>query len=385
MACAFENMYNNRHHTRRYTDDGVGQESDFTPFHGRWGPIFGMPAFIEHIMMEPSQTGRCGRSRRPCKRFGRHPYTDSENDAEKKQSGAKDKKVMKIVTSDWEESVDMTGFTEDDINVRRLGSRLVIQAVQEGGHHDSSWGYSKRELVRSLELPDNLMLSSLKTELTNVGQLKITGKKVERKLVDNMKSQEASSSESALQEKQASEDINQKMIHEENITEQRNSHPASNIVDRNIESNPHNSEHQVMEMSDQEEDKTAQDAIEEKPNPEPNPECCVVAKVKTSNNDCDCPIFDEKVKVTGFRPDDVSVKMVDNTVLVVADSKQESDGVILHRHLEKSFVMPHGVNPDSLHSILSPEGILTISTAKKDQQLDKDMVMSIEMKENIQK
>ncbi len=77
--------------------------------------------------------------------------------------------------------------------------------------------------------------------------------------------------------------------------------------------------------------------------------------------------------------------MVDNTVLVVTDSKHEGDGVILHRHLEKSFVMPHGVNPDSLYSVLSPEGILTISSAKKDHQLDKDMVVSIEMKENQQK
>jgi len=368
MACAFENMCSPRQQAWRHRNDDEESDRFFIPFHSRWGSIMALPAFLENALQEPSQTGKCGRSRRQCQRQKQHPYADKTKNSENTQND-EEEKVMKMTVDDWEESVDMTGFTEDDISVRRFGRRLMIRAVQEGGDHGSSWGYSRRELVRSLELPDNLILRSLRTELTDDGQLKVTGKKIERKTTGEI-GNHASPSD------QASEETNHGTINDSQNMDDENGQESNS--DKNKENNIDKSEDVAMETSGHNEDQPAEKSDEkENGSVSNNSESCEVTTPKIDITD---HIFEESIKVSGFKPEDVSVKVVDNTVLVVADSKEENDGVFVHKHLEKSYSLPQGVSPDSLHSVLTKEGILTISNDKKEQHLGNDIVMSLEGK-----
>lgn len=69
------------------------------------------------------------------------------------------------------------------------------------------------------------------------------------------------------------------------------------------------------------------------------------------------------VNVENFRPEELVVKTIDNTVKV--DAKHEDKTVDGHsystRSFSQSFTLPRGVNPDLISSALSKEGVLTIS------------------------
>jgi len=378
MACAFENMCSPRQQAWRHRNDDEESDRFFIPFHSRWGSIMALPAFLENALQEPSQTGKCGRSRRQCQRQKQHPYADKTKNSENTQND-EEEKVMKMTVDDWEESVDMTGFTEDDISVRRFGRRLMIRAVQEGGDHGSSWGYSRRELVRSLELPDNLILRSLRTELTDDSQLKVTGVKMEIKVVDDVKPQEASSSGSALQEKQASEEDIHVMKGGETNNEKENMQVGSD-TDNNEKGRREKSNHEVMDISDHDTTNQTSEKVGENDSESNNFESSGVDEVNTPNDDRTISTFEQNIKVAGFKPEEVRVCVVDNTVLVVADSKEESDGVFVHKHLEKSYTLPCDVNPDSLHSFFTEEESLVISSDRN--KLGKHVQMSVEVRDD---
>jgi len=69
------------------------------------------------------------------------------------------------------------------------------------------------------------------------------------------------------------------------------------------------------------------------------------------------------VNVENFLPEELVVKTIDNTVKVDAKHEEKTgDGHSYStRSFSQSFTLPRGVNPDSISSALSKEGVLTIS------------------------
>lgn len=69
------------------------------------------------------------------------------------------------------------------------------------------------------------------------------------------------------------------------------------------------------------------------------------------------------VNVENYKPEELVIKTIDNTVHVEATHQEKtSDGRSYStKSFNQSFTLPRGVNPDLVSSALSKEGVLTIS------------------------
>jgi len=69
------------------------------------------------------------------------------------------------------------------------------------------------------------------------------------------------------------------------------------------------------------------------------------------------------INVAQYRPEELVVKTASNTIHVTASHQEKGlDGRKLStKSFSQSFSLPHGVNPDSVTSVLSRNGVLTIS------------------------
>ena len=69
------------------------------------------------------------------------------------------------------------------------------------------------------------------------------------------------------------------------------------------------------------------------------------------------------MNVEKYKPEELFIKTVDNTVIVEAKHEEKtSDGRSCStQSFSQSFTLPAGVDPDSVKSGLSKQGVLTIS------------------------
>lgn len=69
--------------------------------------------------------------------------------------------------------------------------------------------------------------------------------------------------------------------------------------------------------------------------------------------------------VQQFTPEEVSVKMVGNQIVIEGkhEEKQDEHGYI-SRHFIRKYMLPEGHNPEEVSSSLSSDGVLTISAPR---------------------
>merc|ERR1712046_108428 len=69
------------------------------------------------------------------------------------------------------------------------------------------------------------------------------------------------------------------------------------------------------------------------------------------------------VNVQNYKPEELVIKTIDNTVVVEAKHEEKtSDGrSYATQSFNQSFTLPRGVNPESVSSSLAKDGVLTIS------------------------
>lgn len=82
-----------------------------------------------------------------------------------------------------------------------------------------------------------------------------------------------------------------------------------------------------------------------------------------SRVDCDDDTYKIMVDVHQFRPEDLVIKTVDDAVIVEANNEEKTvDGRSYStKSFSQSFSLPRGLDPGTVTSALSQEGILTIS------------------------
>ncbi|CAG9768143.1 unnamed protein product [Ceutorhynchus assimilis] len=78
--------------------------------------------------------------------------------------------------------------------------------------------------------------------------------------------------------------------------------------------------------------------------------------------------FQANVDVQQFRPEEISVKMIDDhTVKVEAKHEEQPDGHgLISRHFVRRYLLPKECDSSKLRSQLSSDGILVISAPKKE-------------------
>ncbi|XP_027195163.2 protein lethal(2)essential for life-like [Dermatophagoides pteronyssinus] len=79
------------------------------------------------------------------------------------------------------------------------------------------------------------------------------------------------------------------------------------------------------------------------------------------------------VDVSHFNPDEISVKMVDNAVIVTGKHEDKADNYgYVSRQFSRKYLLPADVEPESVTSTLSADGILSIQAPRKPLQITDD-------------
>uniref|UniRef100_A0A914D743 SHSP domain-containing protein n=1 Tax=Acrobeloides nanus TaxID=290746 RepID=A0A914D743_9BILA len=64
--------------------------------------------------------------------------------------------------------------------------------------------------------------------------------------------------------------------------------------------------------------------------------------------------------VAQYKPEEVTVKTVDNRLLVHAKHEEKAPSRTVYREYNQEFMLPRGTNPEHISSTLSTDGILTV-------------------------
>ncbi|GLV39905.1 lethal (2) essential for life [Carabus blaptoides fortunei] len=94
---------------------------------------------------------------------------------------------------------------------------------------------------------------------------------------------------------------------------------------------------------------------------------------------CDKDKFQVNLDVQQFTPEEITVKVVDNTVVVEGkhEEKQDEHGFIA-RNFVRKYVLPEGHDIKAVASTLSSDGILTITAPKCDPAKTEERVIAIQ-------
>ncbi|TMW54389.1 hypothetical protein DOY81_000568 [Sarcophaga bullata] len=79
-----------------------------------------------------------------------------------------------------------------------------------------------------------------------------------------------------------------------------------------------------------------------------------------SNEDGDNKVLKLRFDVSQYAPEEIVVKTVDQKLLVHAKHEEKSDTKSVYREYNREFLLPKGVNPESIRSSLSKDGVLTV-------------------------
>ncbi|XP_029643927.2 alpha-crystallin A chain-like [Octopus sinensis] len=95
-------------------------------------------------------------------------------------------------------------------------------------------------------------------------------------------------------------------------------------------------------------------------------------------------VFEVKLDVENYEPEDLCVKVQDEHLIVSGkhESKREDLGCVA-RQFTRQFLMPEDIDPDTLTSSLSPEGILTINGLIKRTSTDCGSSINIDHLNNV--
>ncbi|CAG2119743.1 unnamed protein product, partial [Medioppia subpectinata] len=80
--------------------------------------------------------------------------------------------------------------------------------------------------------------------------------------------------------------------------------------------------------------------------------------------------FQVMVDVSHFTPEELMVKTVDNTIVVTAKHEDRADDFgFISRQFSRKYLLPVDIDPLTVTSSLSPEGILTLQAPRKQPEL----------------
>ncbi|CRL04120.1 CLUMA_CG017232, isoform A [Clunio marinus] len=76
--------------------------------------------------------------------------------------------------------------------------------------------------------------------------------------------------------------------------------------------------------------------------------------------DGDNKVLKLRFDVSQYTPEEIVVKTVDNKLMVHAKHEEKTDTKSVYREYNREFLLPKNVNPESIRSSLSKDGVLTV-------------------------
>ena len=85
------------------------------------------------------------------------------------------KTVERKSQNEFNLNLDLNGFDSNDIKVKTIGQKLIVDAEkEENTEKDGFKTYSRKQFHKSIVLPDNVKPDDVKSSLTNKGLLRIS-------------------------------------------------------------------------------------------------------------------------------------------------------------------------------------------------------------------
>lgn len=76
--------------------------------------------------------------------------------------------------------------------------------------------------------------------------------------------------------------------------------------------------------------------------------------------------FDVKINVEQFKPEEITVKTVDNSIVVEAKHEKKNESGLISRQITRRIELPQGFKSEQVVSNLSSDGVLTIKCPKSE-------------------
>lgn len=76
--------------------------------------------------------------------------------------------------------------------------------------------------------------------------------------------------------------------------------------------------------------------------------------------------FDVKINAEQFKPEEITVRTIDNSIVVEAKHEQKNESGFISRQITRRFELPKGFKSEQVVSNLSSDGVLTIKCPKSE-------------------
>jgi len=94
-----------------------------------------------------------------------------------------------------------------------------------------------------------------------------------------------------------------------------------------------------------------------------------LSRAQSNVSDINSPLIQEdgdnkvlklRFDVSQYTPEEIVVKTVDNKLMVHAKHEEKTDTKSVYREYNREFLLPKNVNPETIRSSLSKDGVLTV-------------------------
>lgn len=114
-----------------------------------------------------------------------------------------------------------------------------------------------------------------------------------------------------------------------------------------------------------------------RPKKQPTQQASGVSEVANTEKE-----FRVSLDVSHFRPEELSIKTIDNKVIIHGKHEEQQDEHgFIEREFRRTYILPNDVDPDAVKSSLSGDGILAIAAPKIVEKKKEERVIPIERME----
>ncbi|XP_055296575.1 heat shock protein 23-like [Sitodiplosis mosellana] len=89
--------------------------------------------------------------------------------------------------------------------------------------------------------------------------------------------------------------------------------------------------------------------------------------------------FEVRLNVENFRPEEITIKTVDDSVIIEAKNERKNDNELVSSHCRRRYELPSGFRPEEITATMSSDGVLTVKCPRA--SIDKNNVRQIEVKQ----
>jgi len=276
----------------------------------------------------------------------------SQSDEAKRSEGLPQPKVS-YDDDKFQISLDVTSYRPEDLDVKVEGNSIIITAKQE---IQEPGGTRTRVFEQKFSLPSGVKAELVKSSLTREGVLMITAPKGNVAAKQSYTESVENKMDKVLDPNSWEEDDRRRAS---NFDSAFNDMRKGSAFDSALASTRQGSMFDSSRPSIFDRDRSGSlFDRDERSLFAANSEQNGISRVQYDDDS-----YKILVNVENYKPEELVIKTVDNTVIVEAkhEEKTPEGRSYSTQSFNQSFTLPRGVNPESVTSALSKEGVLTIS------------------------